>query len=181
MNFKEYMANKLNEAEIQLNEVKFSEKNLEKVVKLYSSIMGKQMDGAFKPLGMEEFKRKTGVGKGFRVMNNAGEQLRFNWDAKKAKKAQFDLTSIDYWKAGELDFQKPTRTVMFGAELNVIQVLGKITDALKTGTINEAQELIEDANDFLFEGGDTRAERKKWLKDQGLDTSAGQSKKTLRA
>ena len=177
MNFKDYMLAKVNEAESELNEVKFSEKNLLKVVKLYSKIMGKQMKGEFKPLGMEEFKRKTGVGKGFRVMNNVGEQLRFNWDAKKAKKALFDLTSIDYWKAGELDFEKPTRTVMFDAELNVVQVLGKITDALLTGTVNEAEEIIHSANEFLFEAR-SKAEQKQWMRDNDIpDFYTGPSKK----
>ena len=173
MNFIEFMENKLNEAEQELNEVKFSEKNLKKVVKLYSSIMGKQMGGKFMPLGkdVEEYKRKSGPGKGYRVMNNAGEQLRFNWDQKFAKKAQYDLTSIDFWAKDNTDFQKPSRTIRFAAELNVIQVLSKITDALKTGTINEAKELIDDANDFLFERGRTKEEKIEWLETHGLKRS----------
>jgi len=179
MNFKEYMEARINEAQAELNEVKFSEKNLQKVVKLYSSIMGKQMSGKFMPIGMEEYKRKMGAGKGFRVMNNAGEQLRFNWDQKLAKKAMFDLTSIDYWAKGNIDFQKPTRTVTFGAELNVLQVLSKITDALKTGTINEATEIIEEANGLLLEKR-TSAEKKEWLEANGMPKSLAGSEKGMR-
>lgn len=181
MNFKEFMSYKINEAEIELNEVKFSEKNLEKVVKIYSSIMGKQMGGKFKQLGgIEKYKRKMGPGRGYRVMNSAGEMLRFNWDQKLAKKAQYDLTSIDFWAKGNINFQKPTRTVRFGAELNVIQVLSKIIDALKTGTINEAHDLIDDANIILFEAkGPTKDEKIAWLENHGLKRSKAGSVKNM--
>jgi len=170
MNFKDYVSlrkTRLQEAEEILNEVKFSEKNLNKVAKLYGKIMGKHMGGVFKPFGIETFKRKTGPGNGIRMMNNTGAQLRFNWDAKRAKKSQYDLTSIDYWDKDNIDLTKPTRTVMFSADLNVVQVLGKITDALLTGTIREAQEIIDSANDFLFEKLTTK-EKSKWMEDHGL-------------
>ena len=175
-NFKDFMENKIVaeksqndffENEDSINEVKFSEKNLKKVVNLYSSLMGKQMKGKFYPIGLEDFKRKTGPGKGFRVMNDAGEQLRFNWDQKRSKKAQFDLTSIDYWKEGNINFQKPTRTVMFAPDLNVVQVLSKVVDALVVGHINEARFYIEEANKFLFEKK-TGKEKGEWMASHGL-------------
>lgn len=179
MNFKQFMVEKTNETELELNEVKFSEKNLERVVELYSSLMGKQMGGKFKKIGLEDYKRKMGPGKGFRVMNSSGEMLRFNWDQKLAKKAQYDLTSIDFWAKGNIDFQKPTRTVKFGSELNVIQVLSKIIDALKTGTIAEATELIDEANTFLFEKGRTKDEKIEWLEQNGLKRSKAGSVKNM--
>jgi len=154
----------------EVNELAFNGDALEKVVKLYSSIMGKQMGGVFKILGLEEFKRKTGPGRGYRVMNEKGEQLRFNWDEKLAKKANFELTSIDYWNGTDFDFQKPTRTVMFAPELNVIQVLSKITDALKSGSIRESVEIIVEANDILLEKRSGK-EKQEWLLANGMAKS----------
>ena len=161
MNFKEYMESKLEE-QVVLNEVKFSEKNLSKVAGLYGKIMGKRMGGSFGELGVETFNRKTGAGAGIRLINEKGVQLRFNWDKKRAKKAQFDLTSIDYWDHNNINFTKPTRTVMFASDLNVVQVLGKITEALLVGSINEAQVSIDEANDMIFEGRSTQ-EKKEWM------------------
>jgi len=171
MNFKQYMINKIEESKglEELNEVKFSEKNLAKVVKLYSNIMGKQMNGKFMPIGTEEYKRKTGPGKGFRVMNNNGEQLRFNWDQKLAKKAKFDLTSIDYWDKGNTNFQKPSRTITFDSNLNVLQVLSKVVEALKTGVINEAEAIVDDINEMIFEARSAK-EKKQWLSDNDIPT-----------
>lgn len=164
---------------VAVNELAFSETKLQKVVMLYSKIMGKQMGGLFVSLGMEEYKRKSGEGKGYRFLNNKGVMLRFNWDAKLAKKAQFILTSIDYWNNANADFQRPTRTVRFSPDLNVIQVLAQISDALKTGNINEAEDIIDSTNQFLFEGK-TREERIEWLEANGIQKSKSGSIKKMR-
>jgi len=179
MNFKDYMKSRLEE-QVVLNEVKFSEKNLSKVAGLYGKIMGKRMGGSFGELGIETFNRKTGAGTGIRMINEKGVQLRFNWDKKKAKKAQYDLTSIDYWDHNNIDFTKPTRTVMFASDLNVIQVLGKITEALLVGTITEAQTTIDTANSMLLEGR-TKQEKIDWLENNGLRRSRAGSVKNMRA
>ena len=171
MNFKDFMLNKIEEGNQSINEVKFSAKNLEKVALLYGKIMGKQMGGVFKVFGTEDFKRKSGPGRGIRMMNESGEMLRFNWDKKLAKKAAYDLTSIDFWAKNNIDFQKPTRTITFGSELNVVQVLAKIVDALKTGTINEAELFIKEAN--LILEGTTPKERSDWLRAHSLPASDG--------
>ncbi len=180
MNFKEYMLNKIEESQdFEINEVRFSEKNLTKVALLYGKIMGKQMGGVFKPFGIESFKRKTGEGKGIRMMNNQGYQLRFNWDYKKSKKSQYDLTSIDYWDKDNLDFSKPSRTIMFSPDLNTIQVLGKIVGALKTGHITEAVTIIEEAN-IIIEKKRSGKEKSEWLKSKGLRSSMAGSMEKMR-
>jgi len=163
-----------------ITEVKFNEKSLEKVAKLYGKIMGKQMGGEFFKLGIENFKRsKGGAGIGIRTMNKQGEQMRFNWDKKLSKKGLFELTSIDYWRKGDLDFAKPYRRVEFSSLDNVVQVLAKIVTALKTGSINEATEIIDEAN-ILCEAR-SKKEVKDWLKGKGLPDylSAPSKKDTL--
>jgi hypothetical protein len=103
-------------------------------------------------------------------MNNAGEMLRFNWDAKLAKDANFMLTSIDYWKKGNVNFEKPTRTITFAPDLNVVQVLGKITSALETGNLAESFELTE---------ARTKAEREEWVASKGIAKSNANSEQYM--
>lgn len=157
--------------EFELNEVKFDASKLQKVVDLYGSVIGRRMSGKFKTISTEEYNRAMGPGKGIRTMNDAGEQLRFNWDAKLAKVSDFVLTSIDYWDSSNLDFQKPTRTITFGPHLNVLQVMDKIIDGLKTGRITESS-LNEKRS---------REEKQEWLEGKGLPKSLSGSEKAMRA
>jgi len=159
--------NETNESVIPLNEVKFNEKKLEKVAELYGKIMGKQMKGRFYKLGAENFKRKSGSGRGIRTMNEGGEQLRFNWDKKLSKKGLYELTSIDYWRDSDRDFAKPYRRVELAQQDNVIQVLAKVVKALQVGQIAEAEEIIDDAN-MLFEARNTK-DVAKWIQDNGMN------------
>ena len=174
MSLKQYIENRqartMNESSFKtpINEVKFNEQKLEKVAGLYGKIMGKQMMGEFKRIGIENFKRKSGDGRGIRTMNNKGEQLRFNWDKKLSKKGLFELTSIDYWRPHDIDFGKPYRRVELAQQDNVIQVLAKIVSALKTGSMNESMDFIEKANDFLFEAKSTK-EITKWIQDNDMN------------
>jgi len=163
---------------LSLTEAKFSEARIEKVVKLYSKIMGKRLGGDFKPLGFEEYKRAWGPGKGFRVMNNKGVMLRFNWDVKLAKSALYELTSMDYWAENNSDFQHPTRTVKFAPELNVIQVLDKVVVALTTGQLKEANELFTEFN--AMHEARTKDERAAWAEENGLPASAARSEDYLK-
>ncbi len=151
--------------ECKLNEVAFNAKKIEKVVSLFSRIMSKKMSGEFKPIGFEKYKRSSGKGKGFRMMNDVGEMLRYNWDEKLSKKSTFELTSIDFWANGNTTFTKPTRTVRFGPNLNVVQVLEEIVDALKTGIIKEAR---------------SSAEKQNWLVSKGLPKSLAGSAKAMK-
>jgi len=163
-----------------INEVKFNEKKLEKVADLYGKIMGKQMGGQFYKLGTENFKRKSGgTGVGIRTMNKLGEQMRFNWDKQLSKKGMFELTSIDYWRKNDLDFTKPYRRVEFESLDNVVQVLSKIIKALKTGSINEACDIIDEANVLCEARG--KKEMKDWLRSKNLPDylSAPSKKDTL--
>jgi len=173
-NFKDFMAEKFkgsNLSMVAVNELAFNETKISKVVELYGRIMGKKMGGKFLSLGVEEYTRKRGRGKGIRTMNNEGQMLRFNWDEKLAKKSSFELTSIDYWAKGNIDFELPTRSVRFGPELNVVQVLGKITDALLTGSIHESLGIIDEANLMLEAAKRNRDEREAWLASKGLPRS----------
>lgn len=154
----------------QIDEAQFNEKNIEKVVVLYSKILGRKLGGTFKPIGFETYQRQMGPGKGLRTMNDSGAMLRFNWDAKLAKASSYDLTSMDYWSSDNTDFEKPSRTVTFSPELNVVQVLEEIALALKTGKIQKAQEHIDEANAILSEARSSD-EKRQWLVDKGLSKS----------
>lgn len=154
----------------QLYEAKFNASKIEKVVKLFSKIVSRKLSGEFFPMGFEEYKRPSGKGKGYRMMNSAGEMLRYNWDEKLSKSSLFELTSIDYWKKGNTDFTKPTRTAKFGPNLNVVQVLDEIVDALKTGTVKES---LEEAR--------SRDEKASWLISKGLPKSYAGSEKDMKA
>ncbi len=54
---------------IDVNEVVLNVNNLTKSVKLYNTIFGKKFKGNFKTLGLEEYNRKMGKGKGIRTIN----------------------------------------------------------------------------------------------------------------
>lgn len=161
------------EVEVMLNEAAFSEKNLTKAAVLYGKLIGKKLGGMFVKISTEDFKRKTGPGKGIRLMNEKGAQLRFNFDAKVAKNGSFDFTSVDYWDANNTNFEQPTRTVMFKRELNVVKILDKIVAALLTGNINESVEEFE-----VFEAR-TSKEKQDWLVSKGLPKSLAGSVKGM--
>lgn len=157
-----------------MNEAAFNESALEKVVKVYAKLIGKKIPGGdFKLIGLEEFKRDFGPGKGFRYINEEGAMLRFNWDAKVAKKATYDLTSLDFWEAGNVNFQKPTKTIVFKKEFNVIEVIGEIARELKTHSIKEAEEKTVLNFGKLFEAEIKRSAKEKqdWLVQHGLPKS----------
>lgn len=165
---------------IQIDEASFSASKIEKVVGLYAKILSRKMGGQFKQIGFEDYNRKMGKGRGLRLMNNDGHQLRFNWDSKLAKSTKYDLTSVDYWTPLNTNFQKPTRTVVFGPELNVVQVMEQIGDALLSGSINEAQEHLVDALYVLNEKRSGK-EKQEWLASKGLPKSLAGSEKNMRA
>lgn len=186
MSFFNYVKNikkSINESDLsesELNEATFSEQNLAKVVKIYSKLIGKKLKGEFKQIGLEEYQRKLGKGKGIRCINDSGEMLRFNWDEKLSKKTSYDLTSIDYWKDTNTDFQKPTKTIVFGPTTNVIQVLDKVIDALKGKKINESYDLIELDDLLELHEAKTAAEKQEWLTAKGLPKSLAGSEKGMR-
>jgi len=165
---------------IQIDEASFSASKIEKVVGLYAKILSRKMGGQFKQIGFEDYNRKMGKGRGLRLMNNDGHQLRFNWDSKLAKSTKYDLTSVDYWTPLNTDFQKPTRTVVFSPTLNVVQVMEQIGDALLSGSINEAQEHINEAL-YVLDEKRSGKEKQDWLVSKGLPKSLAGSEKGMRA
>lgn len=156
-----------------LNEARFDAKKLQKVVDLYSNVLGRKMKGRFKTISTENYNRASGPGKGIRTMNDSGEQVRFNWDAKFSKASDFVLTSLDYWDENNTNFQNPTRTVKFGPDLNVLQVMDRIIDGLKTGRVSES--LNEGLNEKRSE-----AEKEEWLRGKGLPKSLARSERKMR-
>jgi len=168
-----------NELQEILSEAAFDESKIEKVVKLYSSIFSKRFGSAFKKIAKESYKRKSGkAGIGIRYMNENGVMLRFNWDQK--VKSKFLITSIDYWKEGNTRFDKPTRTVEFKPEANVVQILDKAISALKTGIVKESFEesVLAEQMEILSEAprsARTRAEKEEWALAHGLPKSAAGS------
>lgn len=169
-----------------LNEAAFSEKNLVKAATLYGKILGKKMGGDFAELGVETYTRKTGPGRGVRMMNEKGSQLRFNYDAKIGKTGNFDLTSIDYWEAKNKNFQKPTRTVMFKAEFNVVEVLDSIWKALLTGELHEGSDVCPvcgqtPCNCTTIDEARSSQEKQDWLAAKGMPKSLAGSEKAMRA
>lgn len=156
--------------EQELNEASFSEKNITSVVKLYAKLLGKKMGGNFVPIGFEDYNRQLGKGRGLRVMNERGVQLRFNWDSTLAKGTTLDLTSLDYWDETNTNFQKPTRTVKFGPTLNVIQVMDEIARALLTGKVTQGS----------MNEGRTSQEKQQWLVSKGLPKSLAGSERGMR-
>ena len=120
-----------------IDEASFSVNKLEKLAEFYGKILGKKLGGQFKSLGLEEYTRATGPGKGVRTINNAGAQIRFNYDKKIASYADYELTSIDYWKPVNTDFQRPNTTIIFHSQANVIDILNAVGDALLTGKLSE--------------------------------------------
>lgn len=151
-----------------VNEVVLNVNNLTKSVKLYNTIFGKKFKGVFKTLGLEEYNRKMGKGKGIRTINSTGEMLRYNWDEKLAKKASYELTSMDYWSSTNLNFQKPTRTIVFGPNTNVIQIIDKVVSELRGKKINESDDVIEEVER-------TRDEKRAWLKANSIPSAIATS------
>lgn len=158
------------DVEAALNEAAFSEKNLEKVAILYGKILGKKMGGAFVKISTESFKRRTGEGRGIRLMNNTGTQLRFNYDLKIAKTGNYEVTSIDYWAPNNTSLTKPTRTVVLPSDLNVVKILDKVEKALLTGQVNEE----------VNEAKRSNQEKQDWLTSKGLPKSLAGSEKAMK-
>jgi len=150
-----------------INEASFSEGKLEKVALQYGKILGKKLGGEFKVLDTETFKGDLGSGKGVRTMNNAGHQIRFNYDEALAKMGQgskYYLTSITYWNPSNIDFESPDITIVFHPGANVLDILSKVADTIKTGKIQES------LNSFINESP-TKKELKAWLTSKGIHPS----------
>ena len=121
-----------------ISEASFSAGKLEKVAGLYGKILGKKMGGEFKVLGTEKFKGQFGSGIGVRTMNNAGAQLRFNFDENFKKYANHSLTSITYWNSSNVNFTEPDLVIVLHPEANVQQIAQKIANTFKSRKMSES-------------------------------------------
>ena len=148
-----------------LIEAVFSEKNIEKAIHLMSRIIEKKFGSKFYSLGFEDFKSTLhGTGKGYRLINQSNIQLRFNWSSK--DKGSFEISSMDYWKSDNYNFNIPSLSVRFGPDLNIVQVIEQIITALKRNKTGQFTiDTKADVNESL---PDSTARRSEWLRSKNL-------------
>lgn len=123
----------------RLIEASFNSSQLSKVTSLYGKLLSKEFGSSkdFICISDETFKSGNRKGRGLRFMNIDGYQIRMNFSERKNKfsnREQFVVSSMDYWDPKDFStFDKPTKTVLFSSELNVVMILKKILNALKAG------------------------------------------------
>lgn len=125
-----------------LNEAEFKRENIAKVMQLYRKLFGKYFGGEFKIIAEEEYAKQGEKGTGIRLMNDLNYQLRFNWKQResnallkknKSDKTKLYISSIDYWEPTNLDFEKPSTTVNFLFDINVVQIWRGLAKVIKKG------------------------------------------------
>ena len=151
-----------------LVEAVFSEKNIEKAIHLMSRIIEKKFGSKFYSLGFEDFKSTLhGTGKGYRLINQSNVQLRFNWSPK--DKGSFEISSMDYWKTDNYNFNIPSLSVKFGPDLNIIQVIEQIITALKRNKTGQYTiDTKPNMSDMTESIPDSTARRSEWLRSKNL-------------
>jgi hypothetical protein len=118
-----------------LCEAVFSEDNIEKAVLLMKRTIERKFGSKFYSLGFEDFSSTLhGKGKGYRLINNSGTQLRFNWVPSDSS---FVISALDYWRTDNNDFTQPSLSVVFGEGLNIVKVIDKIVHDVKRGKIGK--------------------------------------------
>ena len=137
---------------------------LTKAVQLLASVMSKRFGSEFKNLGSESYKREISSGTGFRMMNENGQQLRFNFDSFGKGP---DLTSVDYWEASNTNLTLPNKTVFFASDESIVKIVNSIYEALVLGRVNGD----------LNEAKRSQSEKKQWLSEHGLPASLSKSEK----
>jgi hypothetical protein len=118
-----------------LCEAVFSEDNIEKAVLLMKRTIERKFGSKFYSLGFEDFSSTLhGKGKGYRLINNSGTQLRFNWTPSDSS---FVISALDYWRTDNKDFAQPSLSVELGQGLNIVKVIDKIVHDVKRGKIGK--------------------------------------------
>jgi hypothetical protein len=118
-----------------LCEAVFSEDNIEKAVLLMKRTIERKFGSKFYALSFEDFSSTLhGKGKGYRLINNSGTQLRFNWVPSDSS---FVISALDYWRTDNNDFTQPSLSVVFGEGLNIVKVIDKIIHDVKRGKIGK--------------------------------------------
>lgn len=187
---------------MKLNEAVFSRDKIQKVMQLYRRLFGKYFGGEFKVFEEEVYKRASDKGTGIRLINDSNYQLRFNWSLAQsnalAKKSRVDKTklyisSIDYWDPVNTDFEKPSATITFLMDINVVQIWQSLAKIIKKGvrgkyTLRDLQniaktELTESTNsinsvgsfiDYLNEASPndlSKSQRSDFMKKAGFKAS----------
>lgn len=172
----------------ELNESLGTER-LNQITRLYGRVFGKQFGDAFKTLFIEDYTRSNGEkGHGYRLINNFGYQLRFNYNIKnintmkQSVKDAFVVDSIDFWDKDNHEIDFPTLTVTMSDTLNVLQIWKRLSSLLKRkkiGVFNVIElidpNLNENLDDNLNESikpvkdirNSTIIQRQKFIKSTG--------------
>ena len=133
----------LNESNFNfLNEAEFKRENIAKVMQLYRKLFGKYFGGEFKIISEETYKKIGEKGSGIRLINDLNYQLRFNWKLSdsnallkqsRSDKTKLYISSIDYWEPTNLDFERPSATITFLVNVNVVQIWKGLAKVIKKG------------------------------------------------
>lgn len=127
----------------RIDEANFGPDKIAKVSLLYGKLFGKKFGGEFKVLGTETFDKRGLKGKGIRLINEKGYQVRFNFDRlgkgliQKYARSAFIANSIDYWDRDNNDVEKPTLSVTFNVDVNIVEMWDKIVKVLKNRKVGE--------------------------------------------
>ena len=152
-----------------LNEAEFKRENIAKVMQLYRKLFGKYFGGDFKIFAEESYKKPSEKGSGIRLINDLNYQLRFNWAFKESNnlkqqtqkdKTKLYISSIDYWEPTNTDFEKPSTTVNFLMNVNVVQIWQGLAKVIKKGirgkyTLNDLKvepSVLQESNDIQTYG-----------------------------
>ena len=109
---------------------------------LYRKLFGKYFGGEFKIFAEESYKKPNEKGTGIRLINDLNYQLRFNWAFKESNalkqqnqkdKTKLYISSIDYWEPTNTDFEKPSTSVKFLMNVNVVQIWRGLAKIIKKG------------------------------------------------
>jgi hypothetical protein len=188
LSFYNYLNENVLGAASNLNEATFKLQNIEHLCDLYGKLLGKKFGAPFQLVGTEKYVKSGDKGVGVRMLNNNGQMLRFNFSAaKKGFNQEFikdavTVSSIDYWKKGNTDFEKPTLNISFNASVNVLEIwagLAKIINSNKKGKFkldDFDNEKLQESSGLLNESiTDLRCE---FLESHGLKKSYGTLGKT---
>lgn len=159
-----------------LNEAEFKRENIAKVMQLYRKLFGKYFGGEFKIFSEEEYKKPGEKGTGIRLINDLNYQLRFNWkfsasnNLKKVNqrdKSKLYISSIDYWEPTNLDFEKPSATITFLIDVNVVQIWKGLAKVIKKGvrgkyTLKDLKLEVDDLQESQNGGDFTNVESAKF-------------------
>ena len=130
-----------------ITEAQFNKAKIEKVATLYGKLFGKRFGSPFKLVFIEDFKTIDGVkGHGFRMFNDSGYAIRFNflkgsnsnYDKDNASNA-FQVSSLDFWDKRNTALDIPSLHVDFPSNLNVVKIYDKVCNALKKGKPTEIE------------------------------------------